>query len=80
MGRIRTRLLYHDDGFCFRDASEYVVDPRDLVLHRGRPPGFVPAGEPIVKRDDEVEFDHVPSELELAAAFPNRAQRLKGQP
>ncbi len=133
---VRMRLLYRDAGdhFAFRDASEYVIDPRDrdetrtqlheldlrlaqvhdavaAVLQKRLSTGDATLADlekagadkaaamerdaldrqaiiaaafaaaqsdarsraPLITAEpDEIEFDHVPSEAELDAAFPNR--------
>lgn len=44
---IKIRLLYSNGGFTRRDASEHVIDPRDLVhAHTGQPL-YGPDGSPM---------------------------------
>lgn len=68
---MKVRFLYRNAGdhIAFRDASERVVDPRDLDAN-GNPPAWA-VSTPIAKEADEVEFDHKPTDAELAVAFPN---------
>lgn len=65
------RLLYSNNGFTFRDATPAAIDERDAAA------GFtgLPAQE-IAAEEGEVEFDHLPTDEELAAAFPGRAAAL----
>lgn len=71
MTAVKQRYLYKESGAC-RHASEYVYDPRDLDAN-GNPPGWFLPHTPIVADDDEVEFDHPASQIEIALAFKKRS-------
>lgn len=58
-------LLYSNDGMSFRNATPQNLDPKDVGKS-----GILPAGAPIVAAQGEVAFDHIPTDQELAAAFP----------
>jgi len=71
MTRVKERYLCCESG-AMRHVSEYVYDPRDLDAN-GNPPGsFIPQGEPIVAEPHEIEFDHIPTDIERRIAFMKR--------
>lgn len=72
MSGVKVRLLYRNGGdhLGYRNASEYVPDPRDLDKD-GNPPNSFMRQESIALEAGEVEFDHEPTEAELRAAFPD---------
>ena len=76
MGQVIERHLYRfmGDHFAYRNASEYVTDPRDLD-ENGDPPPWHLKHDPITKLDDEVEFDHPASDEELRQAFGKGADQ-----
>jgi hypothetical protein len=71
MTTIKVRYFVKESG-AKRDVSEYVHDWRD-ILNKFESLRFGPY-EP---EPDEIEFDHVPGQVELAAAFMQR--RRNGQ-
>ncbi len=74
MTKVLKRFLYTETG-AGRDASHYVYDPRDLD-ENGNPPGwFLPQGDPIAAEPHEIEFDHVPTDIEIAIAFAKRKEQ-----
>ena len=76
MTRVVHRYLVCESG-ALRHVSEYVYDPRDLDKD-GKPPGwFLPQGEPVIAEPGEIEFDHVPTQIEIALAFVKKADEEK---
>ena len=73
MPRIRLKIFCRDAGdhVTVRHASEYVYDPVDLDAD-GNPRAGMLRSDPIKAEEGEIEFDHMPTEAELDAAFPNR--------
>ena len=70
MTKVSNRYLVAESG-AMRHVAHYVYDPRDL--RDGRPPGwFLPQGEPIVPEQYEIEFDHIPTDIEIRLAFMKR--------
>ncbi len=70
MTKVTHRYLVKDSG-AMRYASEYVYDPRDLDFNGNPPSWFIPQTKCEIE-DGEIEFDHVPGEVERAAAFKRR--------
>jgi hypothetical protein len=77
---VKIRYIFVDRGdhLAYRSASEYVYDPRDLDASGQPPPHFLRAPE-IVLEEGEREFDHLPTEVELQAAFPEFFARQKAK-
>lgn len=71
---MRVRILARASG-AMRNASEYVYDPRDLI--NGQPPGWFLKPDPITPEPDEIEFDHVPTDIEIALAFKRKADETQ---
>ena len=73
MTQIKQRFFYSEAG-SGRDASHYVHAPRDLDKNGNPPPWMLPQiiVEPF---DDEIEFDHRPTQIELAIAFAKRKEK-----
>lgn len=67
MTAVRKRFFVKESG-AIRDVSEYVYDPRDLDASGNPPSWFVPQTRCEIEAD-EIEFDHIPGEVELAASF-----------
>lgn len=65
MTGIRVRYFVKESG-AKRNVSEYVHDPRDY----GKLESLVFG--PYEPEEGEIEFDHIPGEIELAAAFKLR--------
>ena len=75
MTKVIHRYLCFESG-AMRHVSEYVHDPRDLK--DGKPPSwFLPQGEPVIAEPGEIEFDHVPTQIEIALAFAKKADEEK---
>ncbi len=70
MTKIKHRCLAKEGG-AIRYCPEYVHDPRDLDAN-GKPPSWFLQQDRIEAELDEIEFDHIPGEIELAAYFKRR--------
>lgn len=72
---VRKRYFVKESG-AVRDVSEYVYDRRDLDKY-GKPPGwFLPQiiHEP---EPDDVEFDHIPTDIERRIAFAKKSEEKR---
>lgn len=68
--KIRFRYFCNEKGEV-RHWSEYVYDPRDLDAN-GKPPSWFLPQDDNNPGPDEIELDHVPGQVELAALFKQR--------